>query len=51
MPSYKNNHGKNIKKNLNSIFQQKYDNFHVVYIDDASKDGTPDMVRDYAQKY
>jgi len=32
------------KRNLDSIFDQKYENYSVIYIDDASTDGTYDLV-------
>ena len=35
------------KKNLDSIFNQKYDNYKVIYIDDCSKDGTAELVKEY----
>lgn len=36
-----------ITKNLDSIFMQRYSNFHVIYIDDASSDGTAKLVQEY----
>lgn len=36
--------------NLSSVFGQKYQNFRVIYIDDASTDHTAQLVREYAQK-
>lgn len=36
-----------VEKNLSSIFSQKYDNYRVIYINDASTDGTAQYVRDY----
>ena len=38
------------KFNLNSIFRQQYDNFHVVYVDDASPDRTAKAVNAYMSK-
>jgi glycosyltransferase involved in cell wall biosynthesis len=38
-------------RNLNSILQQDYKNYHIIYIDDASKDGTAEKVNAYIQKY
>lgn len=46
--SYKNK--KWYKKNLDSVFAQKYDNFRVIYTDDASPDGTGKLVRNYLSK-
>ena len=43
VPSY--NNSPYCKRNLRSIFDQKYDNFRVIYIDDASKDDTYDQVK------
>lgn len=33
--------------NLNSVFNQQYSNFRVIYIDDCSTDGTADLVQSY----
>jgi len=49
MPSYKNQD--KYFRNLNSVLAQDYANLHVVYIDDASRDGTAEKVRAYVQKY
>lgn len=49
IPSYKNQD--KYLRNLNSILQQDYDNYHIVYIDDASKDGTAEKVKSYIDKY
>ena len=38
------------QKNLDSIFGQKYSNYHIVYIDDHSNDGTGDLVKKYIKK-
>jgi len=35
------------EKNLSSVFQQEYDNWRLLYIDDCSTDGTADLVTDY----
>jgi len=43
IPSYNNE--KYCEHNLRSVFDQKYSNFRVIYIDDASKDGTPAKVQ------
>ncbi|MDN3506589.1 MAG: glycosyltransferase [Simkaniaceae bacterium] len=37
------------KQNLDSVFSQKYQNFRVIYVDDASPDGTGDYVADYVR--
>lgn len=38
IPSYKNEQW--IEKNLTSVFQQKYENYRIIYIDDCSPDNT-----------
>ena len=38
-------------KNLDSIFMQRYKNFRVVYVDDASQDNTAELVKLYIEKY
>ena len=45
VPSY--NNSPYCKRNLRSIIDQKYDNFRVIYIDDASKDDTYDQVKQF----
>lgn len=45
IPSY--NNAKYFKKNLQSVLDQRYPHFRVVYIDDASTDGTGDFVSDF----
>jgi len=42
IPSYNNRQW--VEKNLRSIFEQRYDNFRILYIDDASTDGTLEHV-------
>lgn len=34
-------------RNLNSIFQQEYDNYHIVYFDDGSTDNLSYYVKEY----
>lgn len=36
--------------NLDSIFAQKYKNWHLIYIDDCSTDGTYDLVKTYVEQ-
>jgi glycosyltransferase involved in cell wall biosynthesis len=43
--SYKNKQW--YKKNLNSVFSQKYSNYRVIYTDDCSPDGTGNYVSKY----
>jgi len=35
------------QKNLDSVFEQNYDNWRIVYIDDVSPDGTGELVEKY----
>jgi glycosyltransferase involved in cell wall biosynthesis len=48
VPSYNNQ--KWYKHNLDSIFAQKYHNFRVIYIDDASIDETGILVKEYIKQ-
>ncbi len=45
VPSFNNSEW--VEKNLSSIFAQKYDNYRVIYIDDASTDDTFDKSQNY----
>ena len=47
IPSYNNKDWYTI--NLASVFAQKYTNYHVIYTDDASTDGTGDLVEQYVK--
>ncbi len=49
IPSYKNKEW--CQRNLDSVFSQTYTHFRVIYVDDASPDGTGALVREYIQKY
>jgi glycosyltransferase involved in cell wall biosynthesis len=40
------NNGANVAKTLSSVFSQCYENYRVIYIDDASDDGSYDLARD-----
>jgi glycosyltransferase involved in cell wall biosynthesis len=40
------NNGASVAKTLSSIFSQNYENYRVIYIDDASDDGSYDLARD-----
>jgi glycosyltransferase involved in cell wall biosynthesis len=40
------NNGATIEKTLRSIFSQNYENYRLIYIDDASDDGSFDLARD-----
>ncbi len=45
VPSYRN--AEYYEKNLRSIFEQKYSNYRVIYVDDASPDQTYEKVKEY----
>jgi glycosyltransferase involved in cell wall biosynthesis len=47
IPSYKNI--KWYESNLKSVFDQNYDNYRVIYLDDCSPDGTGEAVQKYIQ--
>lgn len=49
IPSYNNKNW--CEKNIESVINQKYTNFRVIYIDDASIDGTGDFVENYLQTH
>lgn len=49
VPSYNNSEW--VERNLRSIFEQKYDNFRVIYIDDASTDDTLSKAQSIASFY
>lgn len=40
-----------VEANLDSVFMQNYSNFRILYIDDASQDGTADAVQKYINKH
>jgi len=44
------NNAKYYKKTLDSIFNQTYDNYRVVYVDDCSEDGTGELVAEYIKE-
>lgn len=48
IPSFNNAVLDRYMHNLNSILQQDYSNYHIVFIDDASDDETADKVRQFA---
>lgn len=45
IPSY--NNAEWCEKNLRSVLEQKYDNYRIIYIDDCSKDGTGEKVKNF----
>ena len=49
IPSYNND--KNYEKNLTSVFNQKYSNWRIVYIDDMSVDNTYNNVKKFMMDY
>ena len=40
-----------VKKNLDSVLMQDYENFRVIYVDDASSDGTGEFVEQYIKDH
>lgn len=44
------NNAKYYKKNLSSVFNQTYENYRVVYVDDASTDNTYNLVKSFIQE-
>jgi len=48
VPSY--NNSKYYQRNLDSIYRQNYQNYRVIYMDDASPDGTGVLVENYLKK-
>jgi len=48
VPSYKNANW--YQKNLDSICYQNYSNYHIIYTDDCSPDGTGDLVEAYIKE-
>ncbi|MBS0620538.1 MAG: glycosyltransferase family 2 protein [Verrucomicrobia bacterium] len=49
IPSYNNRAW--VDKNLRAVFEQKYDNYRVIYIDDASTDGTYERAQELIAEY
>ncbi len=49
IPSYNNKEW--CVRSLDSVFSQKYKNFRVIYVDDASSDGTGYLVQEYIVKH
>lgn len=48
IPSYNNAFW--CERNLRSVFEQKYDNYRVIYIDDCSTDGTADKAQEFVER-
>lgn len=51
MMSRKNVEYDRYKFSLASVLRQKYDNYHIVYVDDASEDGTGYLAQQYINKH
>lgn len=51
VPGINNNRGFRTEKSLNSIFTQNYTNYRVILTDDASTDGTPEVIEKYLKFY
>ena len=49
VPSY--NNAEWYRRNLGSIFSQKYENYHIIYIDDYSTDGTAELVEQFVHEH
>ncbi len=49
VPSY--NHSKYIKKCIDSIVNQNYDNYELIVIDDGSTDNSPEILSELQKKY
>jgi glycosyltransferase involved in cell wall biosynthesis len=49
VPNY--NHASFLRRRLDSIYSQTYKNFEVILLDDASQDGSREILRAYAEKY
>jgi cellulose synthase/poly-beta-1,6-N-acetylglucosamine synthase-like glycosyltransferase len=45
--SYNNEPQNRYKANLDSVFQQNYENYFVVYVNDVSSDRTGELVQEY----
>jgi len=49
IPSY--NNSLNVKRNLESVIRQTYTNWHAIYINDCSTDGTHDLFFEIVKQY
>ncbi len=49
VPGY--NHARYLEKRLRSIYQQTYQNFEVILLDDASTDRSAEIMQSYADRY
>ena len=48
IPSYNNKNW--YKRNLDSVFNQEYKNYRIIYVDDCSTDNTGHLVQEYARE-
>lgn len=51
IPSYNNADNNRYRMNIQSILQQNYTNFHVVFIDDMSDDNTGELLKGYLASF
>lgn len=49
VPTFNNGYGSRWLKNIKSIVQQNYTNFHISIIDDASEDATGGKILSFLQ--
>ena len=49
IPSYNNEQW--VEKNLISVFNQKYENYRIIYVDDCSQDNTYNQVMRLRENY
>lgn len=49
VPNY--NHAPYLRRRLESIYQQNYQNFEVILLDDCSCDGSVEILNEYAQRF
>lgn len=51
IPSYNNAKDDRYIHNINSVLQQDYSNYYIVFVDDASDDQTGQLIQQYAKKH
>ena len=49
VPTFNNSHGNRWLRNIKSVVQQNYTNFHISVIDDASEDATGGKILEFLQ--
>lgn len=47
IPNY--NHARYLEQRLESVFNQTYQNFEVIFLDDCSTDNSVELVKEYAR--